>query len=152
VRFQRSVYDKANGATVPLDSKIATMEFVYKANLRMDDQSRVENPLGFQVMSYRVDNDFGSAAPVEVPIAAPAAQAAPPAAATDEYGALVVPAAGAQQGTGQDAPAAIAVPPSPIPSDGYRANPNGAVPVPLQPAAAPAARTVPRSAANGGRR
>lgn len=60
VRFQRTVYDKNNGATRPLDSKIATMEFTYKPNLRMDDRNRVENPLGFQVTAYRVDNDYGS--------------------------------------------------------------------------------------------
>jgi type IV secretion system protein VirB8 len=66
VRFQRSVYDKANGGTAPLDGKIATMEFSYKPNLRMDDQSRIENPLGFQVTSYRVDNDYGTNIPAEV--------------------------------------------------------------------------------------
>jgi type IV secretion system protein VirB8 len=67
VRFQRRVYDKTTGGTMPLDSKIATMEFVYKANLQMDDQSRIENPLGFQVTSYRVDNDYGDPPPVEIP-------------------------------------------------------------------------------------
>jgi type IV secretion system protein VirB8 len=157
VRFQRSLYDKANGATSPLDSKIATMEFVYKTNLRMDDQSRVENPLGFQVTSYRVDNDFGSAAPQEVPVA-PAAQPTvpvqPQSAVTDENGALVAPATATQPSVpAQEAPTTLAVPPSSIPGDGaYPAAPNGAAPVPLQPAAAPAAHTVPRSAANGGRR
>ena len=30
VRFQRSLYNKLNGATQPMDSKIATMEFTYK--------------------------------------------------------------------------------------------------------------------------
>jgi type IV secretion system protein VirB8 len=159
VRFQRTLYDKANGATSQLDSKVATMEFVYKTNLRMDDQSRVENPLGFQVMSYRVDNDYGSTAPQEVPVAAPAVQTQPvaptPAAgATDETGALIAPPAGAQAApAGQEAPSTLAVPPSTIPVDGaYPAAPNAAAPVPLQPAAAPAARPVPRSAANGGRR
>jgi len=61
VRFQRSLYDKQSGATQPMDSKIATMTFVYKANLTMDDQYRVENPLGFQVNDYRVDNDASTA-------------------------------------------------------------------------------------------
>jgi type IV secretion system protein VirB8 len=156
VRFQRSLYDKANGATSPLDAKIATMEFVYKSNLRMDDQSRVENPLGFQVTSYRVDNDFGSAAPQEVavPAAQPNVVAQPQAAVTDENGALVAPAQGAQPvAPAQEAPTTLAVPPSPLPADGgYQAAPGAAAPVPLQPAAAPAARPVPRSAANGGRR
>ncbi|MGN2246194.1 virB8 family protein [Frateuria sp. GZRR35] len=70
VRFQRSLYDKQSGATQPLDSKIATMEFTYKANLEMDDRNRIENPLGFWVTSYRVDNDYATPAPVEVPSAA----------------------------------------------------------------------------------
>lgn len=66
VRFQRTVFDKASGASKPLDNKIATMAFVYKPNLRMDDEHRVENPLGFQVTSYRVDNDHGSTVPVAI--------------------------------------------------------------------------------------
>ncbi|MDR3444997.1 MULTISPECIES: type IV secretion system protein [unclassified Dyella] len=67
VRFQRSVYDKQTGATVPLDSKIATISFTYKTNLRMDEQYRIENPLGFQVTEYRVDSDYATAPPDEVP-------------------------------------------------------------------------------------
>ncbi len=69
VRFQRSLYDKQNGATRPLDSKIATIEFSYKSNLEMDDQSRLENPLGFWVTSYRVDNDYATPPPAENPAA-----------------------------------------------------------------------------------
>lgn len=65
VRFQRSLYDKAAGTSRPLDSKIATLEFEYKANLKMDEQDRVENPLGFQVTSYRVDNDYAPAPTLE---------------------------------------------------------------------------------------
>lgn len=72
VRFQRSVYTKQTGATQPLDSKIATMEFTYKANLKMDDASRIENPLGFQVVNYRVDNDYATAPPEEINSTAPA--------------------------------------------------------------------------------
>jgi type IV secretion system protein VirB8 len=74
VRFQRTMFDKASGASKPLDNKIATMAFIYKPNLRMDDQQRVENPLGFQVTSYRVDNDHGNTVPVatEAPAAMPA--------------------------------------------------------------------------------
>lgn len=64
VRFQRSLLDKSTGATRPLDSKIATIEFSYKPNLRMDEERRIENPLGFQVTSYRVDSDYASAPPV----------------------------------------------------------------------------------------
>lgn len=66
VRFQRSLFNKTTGATQPMDSKIATIEFTYKPNLDMDDQSRIENPLGFWVTSYRVDNDYAAAPPAEV--------------------------------------------------------------------------------------
>lgn len=72
VRFQRSLYDKQSGVTQPLDSKIATMEFTYKANLEMDDRNRIENPLGFWVTTYRVDNDYATPAPAEVPAVADA--------------------------------------------------------------------------------
>jgi len=72
VRFQRNLYSMANGSTQPLDNKIATLEFVYKPNLVMDDQRRVENPLGFQVTSYRVDNDYASSPPEEMSVTATA--------------------------------------------------------------------------------
>lgn len=70
VRFQRTLYDKATGRTSPLDSKIATLTFTYKANLAMDEKYRVENPLGFQVTTYRVDNDYAESPPVEPEIPA----------------------------------------------------------------------------------
>lgn len=66
VRFQRSVYNKQTGTSQPLDSKIVTMAFTYKSNLKMDEQQRIENPLGFQVTDYRVDTDYASAPPEEV--------------------------------------------------------------------------------------
>jgi type IV secretion system protein VirB8 len=65
VRFQRSLYDKAAGTSMPLDSKIASLEFSYNASLRMDEPNRILNPLGFQVTSYRVDNDYAASPPVE---------------------------------------------------------------------------------------
>lgn len=65
VRFQRSLYDKGSGATRPLDSRIATLGFSYNLALKMDEPDRLENPLGFQVTSYRVDNDYAPAPPVE---------------------------------------------------------------------------------------
>jgi type IV secretion system protein VirB8 len=67
VRFQRNVYDKQTGSSRPLDSKIATIAFTYKPNLKMDDQYRIENPLGFQVSEYRIDSDYASSPPDEVP-------------------------------------------------------------------------------------
>lgn len=66
VRFQRTLYDKLSGASRPLDNKIATLSFTYKTNLDMDDQSRIENPLGFWVTDYRVDDDYSSSPPAEI--------------------------------------------------------------------------------------
>jgi type IV secretion system protein VirB8 len=78
VRFQRSVYDKAAGTERPLDSRIATLEYTYKSNLRMDEKQRIENPLGFQVTSYRVDNDYAASPPiVDAPQEFPEAPASP---------------------------------------------------------------------------
>jgi type IV secretion system protein VirB8 len=65
VRFQRSVYEKASGAMRPLDSRIATLGFTYNLALKMDEPDRLENPLGFQVTSYRVDNDYAPVPPAE---------------------------------------------------------------------------------------
>lgn len=77
VRFQRSLYHKATGVSEPLDSKIASIEYVYKANLRMDEENRVLNPLGFQVTSYRVDNDYAVSPPLETELPRPAPVAYP---------------------------------------------------------------------------
>ncbi|WP_045727757.1 type IV secretion system protein [Xanthomonas sp. GPE 39] len=63
VRFQRSVYDKKSGQSTFLDNKFAILGFRYNNNLVMDEDLRVQNPLGFQVTDYRVDNDY-SAMPV----------------------------------------------------------------------------------------
>lgn len=87
VRFQRSVFDKASAQSKPLDSRIATLAFLYKANLSMDEKDRIENPLGFQVTSYRVDNDYAAAPPLDVATDAPM-PALPPA----EMGPSVPPA------------------------------------------------------------
>ncbi len=65
VRFQREAYDNASGATRPLDNRIATLEFAYKPELGMDEKDRIENPLGFQVTTYRVDNDYAPDPPLE---------------------------------------------------------------------------------------
>ncbi|MBS7777363.1 type IV secretion system protein [Acidovorax sp. CCYZU-2555] len=77
VRFQRSLYDKQSGVTQPLDSKIVTLAFTYKANLKMNEQQRIENPLGFQVTDYRVDNDYASAPPAEIATNARPAESVP---------------------------------------------------------------------------
>ena len=98
VRIERRVVNKGNGSSNALDNKIITMLFAYKNNLKMDDRYRIENPLGFQVTGYRVDNDYSTASPiqplsssteVDSAVAEPAAEAmqpedaAPPA---PEYG------------------------------------------------------------------
>lgn len=78
VRFQRVLFNKSNGGSRTLDNKIATIEFTYKQNLEMDDQNRIENPLGFWVTSYRVDDDYATAPPVEIPAPPVASQGAMP--------------------------------------------------------------------------
>ncbi len=65
VRFQRSIYDKGRGRAEPLDSRIATLAFRYDPDLRLSDQDRLLNPLGFRVTNYRVDDDY--APPPELP-------------------------------------------------------------------------------------
>ncbi len=84
VRFQRSVYEKGRGTSQPLDSKIATMEFTYNPDLRLNEEDRLLNPLGFRVTNYRVDDDFASAAlpEREFPAPPPMAGSAAPAVAT----------------------------------------------------------------------
>lgn len=101
VRFQRSLYDKSNGSTRILDNKIATMAFTYKDNLEMDDQNRIENPLGFWVTSYRVDDDYATAPPPEIP-GAPVAVSpiATPASAATAAAAQAVPSPPANSATG----------------------------------------------------
>ncbi len=65
VRIERRVVNKGNGSSTALDNKIITMLFAYKNNLKMDDRYRIENPLGFQVTGYRVDNDYSTASPIQ---------------------------------------------------------------------------------------
>lgn len=103
VRFQRSLFDKSSGATRVLDSKIATLAFTYTRNLKLDDADRVQNPLGFQVTSYRVDNDVAALPPAEFPVAdIPAAQVLgyiPPAPSDLDEPAMLDPSTGAAQGS-----------------------------------------------------
>lgn len=90
VRFQRSLYDKGRGQAQPLDSRIATLEFTYNPDLRLSEEDRLLNPLGFRVTNYRVDDDFAAATvperefpvpPAASVSAAPTQQVAEPAAA-----------------------------------------------------------------------
>ena len=145
VRFQRTIYNKENGSVSPLDSKIATMSFVYKPNLRMDDRYRVENPLGFQVTDYRVDNDYSEAPPADVPVSQPAAGA--PASAAPIPGTSQYPQAPEPAGV---APTAVApAPAGQIPPGQYPAAPQ---PTAQPTATAPAAAAGQPGSANGVRR
>lgn len=71
VRFQRGIHDKARGRTEPLDSRIATLEYTYRPDLRLSEEDRLLNPLGFRVIHYRVDQDFAAAPLPEREFAAP---------------------------------------------------------------------------------
>jgi type IV secretion system protein VirB8 len=143
VRFQRFVYDKTNGNSVLLDNKIATIEFTYKAYLEMDEEYRVENPLGFWVTNYRVDNDAAlpsiDAAPRNINAPTSAGPQAPAPVGADgvsqfppgfEAGAAAAPAPAmaspdaADPARGATAAAAIPAQPQPQPQP---SNANGAV-------------------------
>ncbi|MBD9367741.1 type IV secretion system protein [Xanthomonas sp. XNM01] len=106
VRFQRALYDKGRGASEPLDSKIATLEFTYNPDIEMSEELRLLNPLGFRVVNYRVDNDYATAPSPEREFPAPTTPA---------------PAAPAPS-----APGPAALPPGTVP----------AAPAPVDPAAA----------------
>ncbi len=69
VRFQRVLFDKKSGGSRVIDNKVAMIEFEYNPNLRLSDADRVQNPLGFQVKTYRVDNDAALTTPGEVELA-----------------------------------------------------------------------------------
>lgn len=66
VCFQCSLFNKIIGVIQLMDSKIVIIEFIYKLNLDMDDQSCIENLFGFWVISYCVDNDYVVVLLVEV--------------------------------------------------------------------------------------
>lgn len=133
VRFQRSVYNKQNGSSVPLDSKIVTMAFTYKSNLTMDEQQRIENPLGFQVTDYRVDTDYASSPPEEVLSNPKPAEIMPamPGAALPPGTEALAGAAGSAQAVAS--PAQTAMPTTP-PPPGFGAP---GAPAPAAPAALP---------------
>lgn len=142
IRFQRSLYDKQSGLTRPMDSRIATLEFVYKNNLQMTEQQRVLNPLGFQVTSYRAVTDYaaspplvGEAAPVffssKPPVTASAVQPAQPQPAVDAQGNPILPAGepapNAPQALPPGAqPPVVPAPPQPTQNLNPKNNTNGA--------------------------
>ncbi|MBV6872023.1 MULTISPECIES: virB8 family protein [Xanthomonas] len=76
VRIQRNLYEKTTGITTFIDNKLVTLAFDYNDNLKLDEQDRLQNPLGFQVTEYRVDNDYDKAPPdVGGPATTPATSA-----------------------------------------------------------------------------
>ena len=96
------------------------MEFTYKPNLEMNEKQRYNNPLGFQVVEYTVDNDYAASPPVENPVAAgPQAQAGYP----------VQGAVPGQPYPGQPVPGQP-VPGQPMPGQPYPGQPVQGQPVP----------------------
>ena len=60
VRFEKWVFNKNNGQSDYLSSHVATLRYEYKTNLKMSDELRLRNPLGFQVTAYKVDDEFNA--------------------------------------------------------------------------------------------
>lgn len=60
VRFERWKFDKTTGKSDYLSSHVGTMTYEYKTNLKMSDNLRLRNPLGFQVTAFRVDDEFNA--------------------------------------------------------------------------------------------
>jgi type IV secretion system protein VirB8 len=123
VRFQRLLVDKGTGASQILDTRVANLRYNYNKALALDEKQRFDNPLGFQVISYRVDTELVSI-PVQPPnSASPAGQA--PTLSQQQVPALP---------TGGTAPAASTAPPqggATVPAQSPQAvapapaNPNG---------------------------
>lgn len=127
VRFQRSIYLKQSGALQPLDNKIATLAFTYNPDLKMADRYRIDNPLGFLVTDYRVDNDYDSTPPMAVETT-PAAANQLPVTAVDA-------AQGASGGGAAPTPDATAAPPPMLNErQPTQAGPSAPAAAPTQPA------------------
>lgn len=60
VRFEKWKFDKSTGKSEYLSSHVGTLRYEYKANLRMEDNLRLRNPLGFQVTAFKVDDEFNA--------------------------------------------------------------------------------------------
>lgn len=58
VRFDRAVIPKIGNRIEKVESFIVTMSFEYIPNLSMPENYLIENPMGFQVQSYRLDPDI----------------------------------------------------------------------------------------------
>ena len=60
VRFEKWKFDKTTGKSDYLSSHVGTLRYEYKTNLKMSDNLRLRNPLGFQVTAFRVDDEFNA--------------------------------------------------------------------------------------------
>jgi type IV secretion system protein VirB8 len=121
VRFQRSLYNKSDGGSRPLDNKIATIAFKYVPGLQMEDRYRLDNPLGFLVTDYRVDNDYDATPPIAPPAVA-AGGAEEPTAPASESGALptnVSNASGAASQTARNEPPDAPASATPLHTDSH---------------------------------
>ncbi len=103
VRFERWQFNRATGESRYIDTQIATLKIGYDKNLQMNEEGRLENPLGFRVYGYRVDPDsFGAATNV------------PPTRAAAPANAVVSPGAVVPQGSVPDNNAQPAIPAAPV--------------------------------------
>lgn len=122
VRFQRLLVDKSSGVSQVLDTRVANLHYNYNKALALDEKQRFDNPLGFQVTSYRVDTELVSI-PVQPPAMAGQPSVVSPLPSPQLSGAAAgnpVPGAQSVQGTASAAP-----PAQPQQQGAAPANPNG---------------------------
>jgi type IV secretion system protein VirB8 len=60
VRFDKILLDKQSERIEKVESFIATMAYEYRPNLNMQEDYRVQNPLGFKVTGYRLDPELAA--------------------------------------------------------------------------------------------
>ena len=119
VRFQRVLVNKTNGSTRILDTRTAALQYTYNEDLPLSEEQRFDNPLGFQVTSYRVERELISlpVEPASVAQPAPAASIVQPPATTDagmdgvQPAPSMQPSSGQEQQTGQAQPGVVIPPP-----------------------------------------
>ena len=58
IRFKEETIDLSSKAS-NMVSKIATLSYDYSPDELMQEQERLENPLGFKVLTYRIDMEIG---------------------------------------------------------------------------------------------
>ncbi len=58
VRFQRVQVNRTNGSAQILDTRQAAIRYTYDQELPLSDEQRFDNPLGFQVIEYRVEREL----------------------------------------------------------------------------------------------